>query len=241
MRLIFMTFFVTIILSAALTQEQQHKTVNELYQEFTEVFPEVELFSSMPIFQKIKTINRDCIKKRLKISENGQKRFQTYSFAAAFISTLAICSGDVHEFVYLLVNTMTDLLTSPGAINRIDCFKLALQELEPNAKILEGFDKNSVTTNDEDCEIITDKKGFENYLIPNIESDIGSTINEGSCGLIKKETLFQFMLKFPILGAGKLNEELEKAAKIIIVDELVGITEKLEKCLVDKMSEVKQN
>lgn len=187
--------------------------------------------SEEPIMKKIKTIDINCVKDRLKLSEFGDKDVDQYTFLTAFFPALTLCSGNSEEFVGMFLLYMTNSVRK--STDAADCFKLKIQEIEPTAIILEGFDSNSVRFSKEDCDDIVNQKDIKEY-IDDYNHEIGN-IEILTCGVIKENEILKLVFTYAILALGNLESNIEAAVKKNQIENLLTKVESLEKCAMDSI------
>jgi hypothetical protein len=225
------TVVLTLLLASALSTSGY--TVNELFDDAI-VRQLINQSIDNPLLKKVKTIDIECVKQKVNFAENGNKSTDKMTLTAAVFPSFAICSGDAVGLAQLLVDFTVGSLSFGKYIGRGDCFKLALLQIEPDSPILTGFDSKHVNFTAEECDRVVDQKGFDR-MIAGFEDNVGS-IDKFTCGVIKKEELFGFSLKFPTIANGKLDPKIEKEAKKSLAVNMAGRAEKLLECMVAAIS-----
>jgi hypothetical protein len=187
-----------------------------------------------PLYQKLMTVDIECVKQKVNIAENGNNSADKMTLILAVMPSYAFCSGDALGLAELLVDHLISFMTYSQFIGKGDCFKQALLHIEPDSPMLTGFDSTHMNFTEGVCDRAVDQEGIDK-MIARFEDDV-SSIDKYTCGVIKKEEIFGFSLKFPIIAYGKLDPKIEKEAKKKLAVDLAGRVEKLVECMVAAIS-----
>lgn len=118
-----------------------------------------------------KNLNTDCIKEKLNIPENGEKKISKLDAEVLMAKTLTSCSGfEESDYWKQIINNIYGdpiYTTSPEDSS---CIKLNLRKLNSNLKLVKNFDSESMT--DDDKEFCDEKTKFDDFETRMMITDI---------------------------------------------------------------------
>jgi len=180
--------------------DERKNTLNNWYNEVKGKIIETPQNSSF--YQYTSQLNYECIEKEIKLSEIGE---QELNFAEAMF--LLYGSGikcldlnKQNDVWVLMVDSLINFYSETVNINKQDCFKMELKNIDPYSSILYGFDEHNMAIDRETCKTLVDINGLDSH-ITDVENAYGN-LSTLTNGIIHRNDMKKYLLLFVVLGGG---------------------------------------
>ncbi|KAG5666612.1 hypothetical protein PVAND_014628 [Polypedilum vanderplanki] len=201
----FRIFSIFVFITLTFGDNLQYKTFNEWH----EMYKENHLNDENSI-----KINQKCVERKLNFQSNGEKKMNHDLGLTTIGLAYNLCNENNKEIGKVAIGFLMIGITEDYA-TKTDCFKKALKEIEPNAKIVKNFDESQMTNSNKECEETLGSEKFDKFLSDVIEK---TSIGEHVCDKITKDDIKSFAYRLPIMNYGNLSnidEEFDICGEII--------------------------
>ncbi|KAG5666613.1 hypothetical protein PVAND_014629 [Polypedilum vanderplanki] len=223
-RIIIMFSTCILLTKASDTKESDYKTFNEWRAEYLEL-------TTSSIHPR--NIDEDCVEKNLNFAENGHKKMSRYRGIDTIGLGYDMCTEGIQETwetaIWFLAQAINDEFE-----NKVDCFKKELKRIEPNGKIVEDFDPDSMTISDDECTAAIESESFQKFLsqiLGNID------IKKDACDKITQDEVRAFGCRMVVLKHGNLPDP--DIARVNSAKLIFGIQKKVFDCQIEKINKIK--
>lgn len=170
---------------------------------FDELFAQADLKTSQVSFDLLRSTDRNCAGEKLNLANfNPEIAFE--DAIVVIYSASFLCKPDLDDYLGNLFDKTLTILTSESHAENFDCYQLAVFTLDPNSRLVQGFNENSITK--QNCKkIATEARGEA------LSAAFGG-FHESTYGADGQENM-AIMYKLLLLANGNFSEELKNFAK----------------------------
>ncbi|CAG9810860.1 unnamed protein product [Chironomus riparius] len=235
MKLIFAILLTLLTISQCQAQQEPSKmSLNQAYQKIEKESTKSSGFN--PKLEKfLKNLNLNCIKEKLKLSENGDKQLKDIEIMILVTKSITACSGhDASEFWKAFIEDNMPKGNFKMSAKDLQCVKLNYKHNNPESRLVSDFDVNSLTEAQiQACD--EEIKEKDSHLEDGIARTIdGSDLKIITCGVLDVPKVKNILYKMSILAnvnnSVLVNSEVEKLPEMF-----VQLVDKIFDCIIARL------
>lgn len=215
-------YLILFIFSTVNLSSQYEEKLISIYEYFNDKLTE-RIANNEPMNVIIRSVSRDCVKEKLNMAKNGDKKIDFYFGASLTYVAYQFCAVNIEEVLNEHLN-MLQLRIYDDLESELDCLKSRLQLIAPDASIVRGFNATNLNTDCENSCIRLVRKFYS-------DNDIESLF----CAPIKRVDIEKLALKLAIIKFDILDSTLKASEWIDLKKNLLSLLKNKFNCMMNKL------